>query len=67
MFKNEVSPAVKEMDKGALVIEAFNSRTQALIWQGEQKAKIYRYDFVDSRLQFVKNSIRQILSNFPSE
>ena len=67
MFKNEVSPAIKEMDKGSMIIEAINPRTQQVIWQGEQRAKVYRYDFVDSRIGFVKGSIRQILSNFPSE
>ncbi|MBM3243455.1 MAG: DUF4136 domain-containing protein [Candidatus Omnitrophica bacterium] len=67
MFNNEVSPEIKEMDRGSMMIEAVDARSKTLIWQGEQRAKVYRYDFVDNRISFVKNSIRQILNNFPSE
>lgn len=65
LFNNEVSPATEDVDKGSLAIEAVDPSSKTSLWRGEQKAKVYRYDFVDRRMGFVKNSIRQILSNFP--
>lgn len=65
LFDNDVNPAVETLDKGSLIIEAVDPGSKTAIWQGEQKAKVYRYDFVDTRIRFVENSIREILSEFP--
>ncbi|MGA2775395.1 MAG: DUF4136 domain-containing protein [Candidatus Omnitrophota bacterium] len=65
LFSKEIGSSVEEMDKGSLAIEAIDPRSEMPIWRGEQKAKTYRYDFIESRLNLIKNSIRQILSNFP--